>query len=190
MNKEEFLKYVKTPQWKADLEEAAKLIREGDEEAITAFISRGNKEAAEEAAYRIENGLDLPFIGLDDCVNRRLYWVRSRNLEIGVFRAEKRGFLGLRYKFGTCFVDTEFHFQTEAFNTAYPLKDLGIDLPEEIPLKETLGSVCSNCNKKAWWTGPPAPAPWACEGNCEKTRSYAEANKELFDFLKEHERSR
>jgi len=57
-------------------------------------------------------------------------------------------------------------------------------LPQNILLKEYLkGSKCGNCgSKNIYWTGPPIPSPWKCEG-CDNPEPYKISNKELFNFL-------
>ena len=47
-------------------------------------------------------------IKMADCVDRGLYRLRSRNLTLGVYRAEVKGFIGIREKFGPLYLDTEY----------------------------------------------------------------------------------
>lgn len=117
---------------------------------------------------------------------RGIYELASRNLAVGVYDGEE-GFVGIRSKFNSLFLDTEYLSRNLGgtkigIDTVTPYKLVGF-LSEQIPLSEGLGSVCAECGKRAWWTGPPAPAPWACEGNCETTHSYQKSNAALFDVL-------
>jgi hypothetical protein len=53
-----------------------------------------------------------------------------------------RGFIGLRTKFDSTFLFTEYHWDTgEPHGTVKPTEDLGIDLPEGISIEETLGQI-------------------------------------------------
>ena len=73
-------------------------------------------------------------ISLSECKKRRVYKLHSRNLSFGVFDGDT-GFIGIRTKFGSRFLDTEYHWDTGSpFGTAHPEEDTGIDVPEEIIL--------------------------------------------------------
>lgn len=76
---------------------------------------------------------------MSDMVDRRVYRVRSRNLVVGAWRAETRGFIGIREKFGALYLFEEYHTETgPPFGTAFAIQDLGIAVPEEVPLTEYL----------------------------------------------------
>jgi hypothetical protein len=77
------------------------------------------------------------FIPEADLIHRRLYRVRSRNLVIGAWDGDKRGFIGLREKFGERYPFTEFHHDADPHvGTAQAERDLGIDVPDEIEMSE------------------------------------------------------
>jgi len=81
-----------------------------------------------------ERGLRIPKA---DCKDRKLYRIKSRNLAIGVFRAATGGFLGLRTKFGSTFVDEEFHWDNgEPYGTVDPQEELPEELPSGVPNEE------------------------------------------------------
>lgn len=80
-----------------------------------------------------------------ECEDRRLYRIKSRNLLLGVFKAETGGFLGLRSKFGSIYVFEEYHYENPEFATVAPQEALPEVLPVEIPLKEGLGTECQTC---------------------------------------------
>jgi hypothetical protein len=104
------------------------------------------------------------FIPEADLVHRRLYRVRSRNLVIGVWDRNARGFIGLREKFGSRYPFMEFHHDADPHvGTAQAVRDLGIDLPMEIALAEY---------------GPRVER----EG-----RTHLTNNQPLLDLLEEHE---
>jgi hypothetical protein len=133
-------------------------------------------------------------VPLKDCIKGRVYRLRCRNLLVGVFDG-KDGFMGIRTKFGHRYLFTEYHWEQGApFGTVAGAADLGIDVPEDIPIVETLGSIDRDSKRpverdadatnphyperKGWWryidTGEVAgPEVYAT----------AVANDELFAFL-------
>lgn len=125
-------------------------------------------------------------IDTDSLVTGGVYEIYCRNLVIGVWNG-KDGFVGIREKFGDRFLDSEYPDTEDKryrpYNTVRRIGPLITEVPSGMELKECLGSKCVHCGKKAWWTGPPAPAPWACESGCEDVRSYAVHNNDLFEFL-------
>ena len=62
-------------------------------------------------------------IPINDCQHGHLYRIYSRNLNLGVFRADDNGFVGTRLKFDRRYLFTEFHWDTgPPFGTANPLE--------------------------------------------------------------------
>ena len=97
----------------------------------------------------------MNYIKIEDCIDHGLYQINSRNLTFGVYRAECKGFTGIREKFGNQYLDTEFHFDTGSpFGTVTPQKYL-----ELCPIKDV--------------------SEGKLDGQMFKT------NKPLFDYLKE-----
>lgn len=91
-----------------------------------------------------------PYIPLPACVDRRLYRIHSRNLVIGVYRADVHGFVGIRTKFGSRYLFTEYHWDTgEPFGTVKPIEDAGESTPVEMSTEDDLGTVCSVCGSPA-----------------------------------------
>lgn len=83
----------------------------------------------------------------DECENRVLYRLNSRNLTIGVFNKLTGGFIGLRRKFSSIFAFEEYHWDNgPPYGTVKPYERLE-KLPDEIVLNINLGTSCSNCNK-------------------------------------------
>lgn len=111
-----------------------------------------------------------------------IYRITSRNLLVGAFDGD-RGMIGLRHKFDERYLTTEYLADGGAFGTVLAAHEQLGQVPDDIPLKEVLGSECLGCGKRAWWTGPPAPAPWVCEGGCEKPRPVAVSNQALVELL-------
>jgi len=85
-------------------------------------------------------------IKLEQLQQGRVYRLRSRNLESGVWNG-KDGFVGIRTKFGRRFLDIEIHWDlSETFGTAQALEPLG-SIPESISLDISLGTECENCHQ-------------------------------------------
>lgn len=72
----------------------------------------------------------ISYIPLPECQERKLYRLFARNIRIGVFHPEQ-GFIGIRTKFGSRFLDSENHWDAPEFATAKPLEVIG-ELPPEI----------------------------------------------------------
>ena len=69
-------------------------------------------------------------IPLTECKHRGLYKLESRNLSFGVFLEDSRGFIGIREKFSSKFLFTEYHWEIgPPHGTATPTEYLGI-IPE------------------------------------------------------------
>jgi hypothetical protein len=76
------------------------------------------------------------YIKLEDCIIGHLYKVQARNINLAVYNGEG-GFIGIRTKFGSSYLDTEMHWDTGApFGTAHPLEDLG-QIPDDIEAVES-----------------------------------------------------
>lgn len=76
------------------------------------------------------------YITIDDCKHRHVYRIYSRNLRIGVYCEKEQGFVGIRVKWGSEYLFTEYHWDTGApFGTVKPIEELGV-LPENISLCE------------------------------------------------------
>ena len=79
---------------------------------------------------------DQKYIALAECVDRGVYRISSRNLSIGVYQKETKGFIGIRTKFGARYLATEFHWDTgEPFGTVTPIAQIGV-LPAGISCAE------------------------------------------------------
>lgn len=64
-------------------------------------------------------------IPLEGCKHSYLYKIFSRNLRLGVFNAQSKGFIGIRTKFGYRYLFTEYHYDFGApFGTVNPKKEL------------------------------------------------------------------
>lgn len=114
-----------------------------------------------------------------------VYRVRARNFRIAVYDGDG-GFIGVREKAGSRYLFTEWLAGGGGRGTTLVQEYLR-DVPEGIEIGEyEPGTVttCTRCNQPARWTGPPAPAPWECDGGCADTRAVGRpGNKALFEFL-------
>lgn len=110
-----------------------------------------------------------------------VYRLHARNIHVGVF--DGRGFIGIREKFGEHYLDME--FPRENRGTATAKEELGVI--ENAPLVMSLGTQCQACGKPAHWTGPPSPAPWACESGCAEVWPLHVSNRALFLELQKYE---
>jgi len=118
-----------------------------------------------------------------------VYRLRSRNLPFGVYDSDQPaggGFIGIREKFGTRFLDTEYDR-----HTAQALEFLGM-LPDRIKVRDREpGSFCRDCRKPARIVRhadldayPPVGIRYECDSGCDDVRTIAgEENKALFDYL-------
>lgn len=91
--------------------------------------------------------------------------MRSRNLSHAVFNGET-GFIGIRLKFGSRFLDTEYHWDMGApHGTLRPLEDLGL-IPDDIEPVE------------GWWNSETVHVP-------ENELAKYLPNEKLFKYLEE-----
>lgn len=72
-------------------------------------------------------------IPVNECVDRHVYELRSRNLRYGVFNAANKSFIGIRKKFDYIYLDVEYYPEDNARGTANPIKEIGI-IPDDIDL--------------------------------------------------------
>lgn len=70
-------------------------------------------------------------IPLQDCKDRYLYKINSRNFNLGVFDAKNRDFIGIRHKCGDIFLDRENH----TLGCVKVLEEIE-KMPEHIELKK------------------------------------------------------
>ncbi len=136
--------------------------------------------------------MSMEYLQIEQLEVAGIYEIRSRNLVVGVYDGEE-GFIGVREKMGAEYLFTEYLNRESGgtkvpIDTVRPIRLLG-NVPQDMPIRERgdVDTRCDTCGKRAWWTGPPKPAPWACEGGCEKTSPRATENEQLFALLKTYE---
>lgn len=123
-------------------------------------------------------------------VHRRLYQITARNLAYGVWDAERRGFVGIREKFGAHFLDMEFHVETgPPFGTADVIRDLQRELPADLGIHMHGDPVCQHCGALVRWLGrETGTGPWihvdpTFNGDCDTVHPRAVENTALFAWL-------
>jgi len=127
---------------------------------------------------------------MQDLIPGRLYRLRSRNLQFGVWDGQN-GFIGIRTKFGDRFLDKEYHWDySKHHGTVCAAKDMGLDVPSGIELKTSLGIKDLKTGRKIKFDRPVADGGkgWvfidtdkACPAN---VRPCGIANQPLVEVLK------
>ncbi len=85
-------------------------------------------------------GDNIERIPLSEMIYGHLYRLRSRNLACGVYDGNQ-GFIGIREKLGSIFLDRESHWDQGApYGTAHPQEDLG-PLPRHIQVRDRYDAV-------------------------------------------------
>lgn len=127
----------------------------------------------------------LRLIPEEECEDRRVYKIKSRNLRLGVFRKETGVFVGLRTKFGHVYAFSEIHWDHDG--TVRAMEPLDEFLPVEIPLCELMpGALCGNCGKPVAWDQPyPQNPRWVHvnPGECCDILPHSIRNDALEEFL-------
>jgi hypothetical protein len=127
-------------------------------------------------------------VPISECVPRRLYRLKCRNLTLGVYDGNQ-GFIGIREKFSSKFLFTEYHWdQGPPYGTVYGVVDTGIDLPDHIQLCESPGTIDSVTNRWVQFDKPVADGGrgwyFADTGEASQDiRPVGKKNEALFDWL-------
>jgi hypothetical protein len=128
----------------------------------------------------------------DQLVDRHVYRLTARNFFLGAWDAAYGGFLGIREKFGHRYVFTEYFSEPDrSSGTAHAWTDTGVVVPEEIELKEYLGSQCSEHSRPVKFVenepGISRRGRWMHADDetalDEDDSPMAISNRALFDFL-------
>lgn len=143
----------------------------------------------------------MEYLKIEECKQRKIYRLQSRNLAYGVFDG-KNGFIGIRSKFGHEYLFTEYHYDADPhYGTVRPIEEVG-ELREWVPLQETLATVCRHCGRPVIFVPDgekPTPGTWKHVpwskydeelaeivpfdfGDC-KASPVAVGNSYLFDYL-------
>ena len=127
---------------------------------------------------------------IEDCILRRLYKLKCRNLKMGVYDG-KQGFIGIRSKFASKFLDTEYHWdQGPPYGTVHTAIDTGVDLPAHISLCESPGTIDQTTDRWVEFDKPIADGGrgWYYVDTGEASADIVpvgKSNTALFDWLVE-----
>ena len=135
----------------------------------------------------------MELIPMDDLVDRGVYAIRSRNLSTGVWDAERKGFIGIREKFGSHYLFMEYHYDYDPhIGTVSQMEFLDSVVPEEIRLIEGWG-ICEECQAPTEWIPNAKPMrPLGRQAHVDgspphsgknEIRAVYAMNQELFDLL-------
>lgn len=131
---------------------------------------------------------------VDQHIKGRVYKIHSRNLSYGVWDG-KGGFIGIRQKWHDRFLFTEYHYDvSQRYGTVRESKDIGIDVPEYISLKTSLGSVDQATQRPVAFDRPIADGGrgWYFTDTDEASKDIRPcmvSNRRLFKFLDQIEES-
>lgn len=135
----------------------------------------------------------------EQCVDRGVYRIKSRNLTVGVYREAVGGFIGIRLKFNSEFLFEEYHYDNgPPFGTVEPIELLPDVLAAAVEMRETIGTIGEMKCQPAFFDETPMAngrgikdgkpvGGWRYVGGefLEKGDTpVAVENKVLFDFLK------
>ncbi len=74
------------------------------------------------------------YLALSECRSRHVYRVKARCFELAVFDG-KDGFMGIRHKFGSRYLFTEYHWDNPHHASCQPLEAIG-SLPDTLVVDE------------------------------------------------------
>ena len=128
---------------------------------------------------------------ISECVKGRLYKIRARNFRLGVYDGNE-GFIGLREKFGSVFLDTEYHYdQGPPHGTVTDIVDAGVNCLANIEVRMYLRDEDSVTGREIEKTPPPNPPWWRFVDTGETSdaiRATAISNMALYDWLTAQQR--
>jgi len=140
------------------------------------------------------------YIPLDQCKHGYLYKIHSRNLGLGVFNSKDNGFIGIRTKFSSRYLFTEFHWDTGIpYGTVKPERELE-KIPDAIIIAEELDTIDDitkrsiNFDKptyqggRGWFftdTNEDCPMKYGSPQKYQQVKPVSLNNKELFNYLDE-----
>lgn len=128
------------------------------------------------------------YIKMEDCEKGYIYKISSRNLRLGVYDGNQ-GFIGVREKFGTLYLFTEFHYdQGPPYGTVFPMAKL-TPLPDGIQPQECFDTYDKITGRKVEFDKPVADGGrgWYFTDTGESAGSNVKptsrTNKDLFNYL-------
>ena len=128
-------------------------------------------------------------IPLDECVKGRLYDISSRSLGPRAIYDGNEGFVGLRHEMISVCLFTEIHWDKgPPYGTVFQIKDTGIDLPIDVPLSESPGTVDRETGRWVAFksSGRGIPGHWYFTDTgvvSEDIKPVGKHNDALYDWL-------
>jgi hypothetical protein len=135
------------------------------------------------------NNRPTNIIPIEQCKHGYLYKIGARNLSFGVYNKDSKGFIGIRTKFGSRYLFTEFHWDSDPhFGTACPLKALFKVPPELEIIEHYSGSWDVDTDREVIFIkdkeGPCGKWAWKDTKTIDENISPCfKENKPLFDYL-------
>jgi len=116
--------------------------------------------------------------------HRRIYKVSCRNLTLAVWNKTAKTFTGIREKWGSRYLDSEFPYVDGG--TVRNWSETAYSVPEDIPLDVFLGTECSDCKQPVDFS---EVAKWRHlkEDSSHPARPMTISNVKLFDFIQQTE---
>lgn len=97
-------------------------------------------------------------IPMEELVEGNVYRIQSRNLVVGVWVAERKGFIGIRSKFGADYLFTEYHYDASpSYGTVTAAEPMDVAL-HGVELVEGW-TECAVCRARVTWHGVPYDQP-------------------------------
>jgi len=133
--------------------------------------------------------IKVDYIPLNDCKDRFLYQINSRNLSYGVYNEETKGFVGIRNKFGENYLFTEYHYDIGSpCGTVFPKKEL-IKIPDDFSPYSTLEVIDDKSKRPIKFDKPifEGGKGWFYKDTGESDKNISPIsieNDKLFEFLK------
>lgn len=125
------------------------------------------------------------FIPVGKLKHRAVYALRSRNLLVGVWDENSKGFIGVREKMRDTYLFTEYHY--DLGGTANATEELPLNVPEDVELRENFDPTCRDHLQDVVFTTPIAKGGegWIhvkTKERCDGVKT-CEMNQVLFDLL-------
>ncbi|MCK9155131.1 MAG: hypothetical protein M0P12_03350 [Paludibacteraceae bacterium] len=127
------------------------------------------------------------WIKIEDCKHGGVYEVDARNFSLAAYNSEIKSFIGIRYKFGSTFLDEEEHWDIGApHGTVKPIRFIQM-LPEGLPPVEIIKKEDSRTGEEIRYIKGEGTIGSYVDKNGEVVDfKYVKhvANTALFNFLK------
>lgn len=69
--------------------------------------------------------MEEEYLSIEQCEHNNLYRINGRNFSLGIYNKKEQGFVGIREKFGTEYLDLEYHWDTgPPYGTVKPIEFL------------------------------------------------------------------